>query len=126
MPEPRYVLVLEAEFRALASEIEALEEPSREMDARVWLALDGNVEPPMQRHLWRLTASLDAAMALQRELLPGWETDIEEMTEHHAKVSLRGYRDGDYAEAEGPRAACVWIAAVIRARAVKEDSDVRE
>ncbi len=109
-----------AAIRALADRIEALTEPSREVDAEVLCAL----WVPEKFFPQRLTASLDAAMALKDELLPGWECLLD-IWLASASAELRESGEMGYAEARviaPPKyaAPCALVAAVLRAVAGKE------
>jgi len=121
-----------AALLALADRIEALTEPSREVDAEVWCALgmplNGTLRSTMDAIVLsgvapKLTASLDAAMALKDELLPGWDWMLK------ARVGLI-YAELESAdtspdtvhsgEALARAAPCALVAAVLRAGAAAE------
>ena len=107
----------------LATDIETLEGPDREMDARVWAILeqpDGRVP--------QYTASVDAALALLREVLPGWRPAI---TEYYARggfsVQLTVLDPERWPlamrNAYAPTLPLAICAAVLRAVAAREGSD---
>jgi hypothetical protein len=117
-----------ADLLALAAEIEALTEPSREMDARVLVAVhegltvvstwwgDSCIKGPDEstNPAPLLTASLDAAMALKDELLPGWDWYLA----RDGEIIACSVEEPDRIEQEIAHAAlapCAFLAAVLRA-----------
>jgi hypothetical protein len=120
----------------LASRVEALAAPSREIDAEVWCALHPGWTPHAPTG-WAIspdnlagivreyTASLDAALALMAEVMPG----------HFGGITLRGVWAGAHLYSEpqaadivygesAARPACAMVAAVLRAVAATRDPSV--
>lgn len=60
---------------SLLNRLEAADGPDRELDAEIAMAFKG-CRPPMKT-IGRYTASLDAALALAGEVLPGWAVKID-------------------------------------------------
>jgi hypothetical protein len=131
-----------ADLLSLASEVEALETPSREMDARVWCAVKADwraVLPPAPPG-WvtattvleaiptaRYTASLDAVMALVAELLSGCVFSLHGNPPEHgggyeAVVWAPPEADIDNRRGDARLAPCALLAAMLRAVAATTDT----
>ena len=120
----------------LATDIEALEGPDREMDARVWCALHPGFERrtgawvrESGKH-WQkapaYTASIDAALGLLAEVLPGWDCatktwDIWSRSPY-ARVTPR-QSDHEAGISHAPTLPLAICAAVLRAVAKREGGD---
>lgn len=111
----------------LATDIETMEGPDREMDARVWCALHGGepvpglagsirrispVGPPEDAPL--VTASVDAGLALLAEKLPGYNATVVLSYSRRARVYLVE-ETKDVAYALSATLPLAIIAAVLRA-----------
>jgi hypothetical protein len=118
-----------------AAEIEALETPSREMDARVWCALHGGI--PYQPTLgwvanhhgeWpypapKLTASLDAVLVFKDELLPDYGCQFRLWDGRPSLATVWPHHGQRRYDGKAPLAPCALLAAVLRAVASMREAD---
>ena len=131
----------------LATDIEALEEPDREMDARVAEAFGHKIEWRSARYtqeitpviFWQTphpyagmreqcplyTASVDAALSLMADVLPGYVCTCSTYGFASKMPIADVYREGHEGRAQGKAATLplAIVAAVLRAVAAREGSD---
>ena len=121
-----------ADLLRLADEVEAMEGPSREMDRRV-LACFGKAREQAGKitfgehlrrwHTERVTASVDAALGLLAEVLPGWDCATKTWDiwsgGPYARVTPR-QSDQEVDGSHAPTLPLAICAAVLRAVAARE------
>lgn len=130
-----------AALLALAAECEAAGGPDRELDARVWVALHGGeivaLQPGyVQSGDWSAigftqtyTASVDAALFLLREVLPGWgsslwtvESNDYPRRPHEVSIWPPAPIAMQYFSASAPTLPLALVVAVLRAVAARGDA----
>lgn len=122
-----------ADLLRLADEVETMEGPDREMDARVWCALHPGFERGASSWVresgkrWQkasaYTASVDDALELLAEVLPGWDCATKTWDiwsgGPYARVTPR-QSDHEAGISHAPTLPLAIIAAVLRAVAARE------
>lgn len=110
------------DFQSLIARVEAGTGPDRELNRDICVAL-GFVPSGFPHVLTapRLTASLDACLALQKHVLPGWRWYADDAGEAYVWRDFAGYLSF---QGEGADPCRAWLGAILRAvSAQKEQAD---